>query len=239
MSGGAIWYFPDNNGVVQKISGIEWSDIVEPTVDALEDVDESTSGREVRVTYRRRYRFTIRAEGMTDTEQYRQLRTLCDYLERGGLIALAIDEAKAFAGSTTAYVPIGGLFFIFAWHPMAAILGLDTTDPDRLVAGDLVWIGTPSPDRKSELVKVSSYVPLGTQVLTTATVCEYEEGCLVRSEGFWPILKLDREAGGPLIPTERRLFWGLDLPLVEDLLVETILVSGEDLEDKLDLEGGG
>ncbi|WP_306523543.1 hypothetical protein [Gemmatimonas sp.] len=139
----------------------------------------------------------------------RDLRQLEDHLQRGLPVGFAREHTKAWAGFGSspnrgyAYVTTGG----------AAFTNWETAS---LVSGDEIAIESGAPWSEIEMHAVSSVsATTGTITLSGETVLHTFGGpVIVRHRDFYPALRMpDDQLGKPIVSTERRLSWTLDVEL--------------------------
>lgn len=140
----------------------------------------------------------------------RDLKAMEDHLHRGGAVGFAREHTKAWAayGSSTyrgyTYISTGGQAFA-NWEASGA-----------LASGDEIVIESAPPEAGIEMHAISSVSATTGQVnLSSETILRSLSGpILVRHRDFYPALRLpDDQLDKPLVTTERRLSWTLDVEL--------------------------
>lgn len=163
-------------------------------------------------------RVRIVLERGLSTGNVRDLRQLEDHLQRGLPVGFAREHTKAWAGFGSspnrgyAYVTTGGHAF-GNWEAAA-----------DLASGDEVTIEGAPPWGEIEMHLVTGVsATTGTVTLSAETVLKtFNTQVIVRHRDFYPALRLpDDQLGKPLVTTERRLSWTLDVELevIPDLIL--------------------
>jgi len=219
MGNPAIYYYPDPAGSLEVI------DLAEPLSDL-----QITQLREVADTYTRggsffrtsgasRLQVRIILENFTSAPLVRQFETLSAHLERGGSIGFALDASKAWAGfvDVDSRSPIRGSTTIStvasnqfsAWNSGAS-----------LATNDEVSVSSPPPEGLRETRYVSAGISTGKTMSLTGNplVYSYQSGVvLVRHRDFFPSLVMpEGSVGDPIVESNHRISYTLDLTLVED-----------------------
>lgn len=205
-----IYYYPDEDGGLTTIT----------LAKALTELHESRAPD--RVTAKRgdgsasvavwtpATRVRIVLERGLSAGNVRMLRQLEDHLHRGLPIGFAREHTKAWAGFGGSpnrgytYVATGGHAFS-SWESAA-----------DLVSGDEIVMEGAAPFSEIEMHAVSSVsATTGTVTLLSETVLRTFGGpVIVRHRDFYPALRMpDDQLGKPIVTTERRLTWTLDVEL--------------------------
>jgi hypothetical protein len=147
------------------------------------------------------------------------LQTLNSYLLRGGIIGIAGDYSKAWAGYATTS-PVRGDTTITTtgnvWYESTA----------ALASGDIVCIESLGDEGKREWADVSSESG-GVITLSAGLTYSFDESpVLVRHRDYYPAVYLPQDqTGRPILTQDRRLSWTLDATLHTDPAVAAILYS--------------
>lgn len=218
MGNPAIWWYPqDVLGRLQALSLagplaelIPLSRVVATAEQALDGgvfVEPVSEEVRIRVVYE-----------TDDAEEARILANISAHLQRGGMIALALDPASAWAGYTAAglrenarVLRTRGNTWQYGTQNSAA----------ALADGDQVAIAAPG--EIPQLAVVS-----GTPSLNQITIAspgllrnlERAPWLFVRHPDYYPALRLPAdqiEAGAVLLSTDRRISWSWEAELVEDV----------------------
>jgi hypothetical protein len=213
MGATKIWWYPDPAGSIEAITLAstprltEFEEIPDPEWDGASDL----AGGESRAFLRGRQRFRLTFERFADASIERALRTLQVHLESGGGIGFALDASKAWCGfarntpsrGRTAINTNGN---VFEYKSGAA-----------LAAADEIVIQAPNPNAQREVTTVSSVS--GNDITLTDTLrYTYTTSPLIRYRYFIPWGKMpDSEKGRSIVTWDRRLWYTMDLTLVEDL----------------------
>ena len=228
---GAIWWQPDDPDapiVKLDLTGCDFTRQTEPQLDAVQAVAESIAGKVRITTWRRRLRVAYQIEGIPTRALYRQLRTFLEYAQRGGAFGLAVDASRAWCGTLARPLGYAGVTVDADDHPLQATYSLTGGSAPTLSAGDLLYVHRRSPDRTAEVLTVSTYLRNAQDngavaVVSPAAYHEYLEGALVRTEDYYPLVRIEPgQLGAALLSSELRLSWDLTLPLVEDVAYETM-----------------
>ncbi len=209
--GVSVWYCPEDNDRAVKIDlGANVTELIdEPDVESLDA--EAINGQISRAIFRSRLRVTIRLERFTSTTLERDLLTMQTHLDRGGSIAFALNESKAWAGYTNDKRPARTT----ALHTKGNTWSFGQSA--TLAAGDVVCVWGGSPEGKREYDTVASFSS-PTVTLTNGLRYSYGQGpLLVRHRDFHPCLVRPPNDRSPIITTEGRRVYNLELNLVEDV----------------------
>lgn len=215
MGSPTIYYYPDKSGTLETIDLVDVSDI-EVSIERFRSDSERVTGGLVVTDYGMRHVVRVvraRFEGTTQAgEDLRdELQTLEGHLQRGGFCGFAFDADKAWAGflkqrkkrGDTALLTHGNVFY----NTSAA-----------LATDDRVTIQSANPEgivERARLVSVS-----GDSVTLQAGLKNKLENLpvLVRHRDFYPVMRMSsRSVNTPIITTDRRANYTLDLQLVEDV----------------------
>jgi hypothetical protein len=216
MGNPTIWYYPDPNGTIEEIDLIDVSDLEISTERFRTDAEKVTGGLTI-TDYGTRHAVRIvraRFAGLTEAgEDLRaELKTLENHLQRGGWCGFARDKDTAWAGfvktgrgrGQTILTTHGNVFY----NPAAV-----------LASGDRVTLQSSNPDGLIEgPFRISSQVG---DVITLAAPMRKtfpRPPILVRERDFLPVLRMRSDVvNTPIITTDQRLNYTLDLQLVEDV----------------------
>jgi hypothetical protein len=217
---GAIYYYPTGDlGLIKIDLGEEWSDIQE---DLGERIMASSGPQDLTpsvVDYGGRTRIRCILERFSDRTLAGRLNSLLAHLKKGLPISIAADTTKTWAGFHTddtlkagkkSHIDTNGNFF----HVYESVTAL--------TAGDRIIIQSANPERFVEDRAVSAYDTVGRYItLPNDETIENEMThgpILIRHEHFWPVMYLSpeqRQRNTPILTSDRRLTWNLDLELVE------------------------
>lgn len=219
MGNPTIYYYPDPKGSLVTIDLVDVSEVEYHQERNRTDSERLDFGiRSADFGGRHRVRIVrARFAGLTQAgEDLRaQLETLEAHLKSGQPIGFSEDDDKSFAAYMNRKSPVG--------NTILKTLGTSFYNSAATVAaGDYVTIQTANPDAIVEHARVSSLSASGRVVtLASGVVHSYQSGgrkTLVRWRGFWPVLKLPEGAiNDPIITTDRRMNYTLDMTLVEDM----------------------
>lgn len=218
-----IWYYPGSTRAapaaslsVQEVDLGEPFGALDPAVEHVAAVSESVSG--VRVTQSQRNRLTVRlvVDRVTDADLMGALHTLEAHLQRGGVIAVANDATKAWAGYLTAPPTKGDTVFRTSGNPWGALSG----STQQVAAGDQVWIASRSPEAFRDVGVVASAAFATVDRITLESGMAYSPQltpCLARHRDFYPALVM-MEPGTPIVQVvaDGRAV-SIDVDLVEHL----------------------
>lgn len=218
-----IWYYPGSTRAspaaslsVQEIDLGEPFGGLEPSVEHVAAVSESVSG--VRVTQSQRNRLTVRlvVDRVTDADLMAALHTLEAHLQRGGVIAVANDATKAWAGYLTATPRKGDQSFRTGGNPWGKLSG----STQQVAAGDQVWVASRSPEAFRDVGVVASAAFGAFDRISLDGALAYHPQltpCLARHRDFYPALVM-REPGTPIVQVvaDGRAV-SIDVDLVEHL----------------------
>lgn len=223
MGNPTIYYYPDADGSLETIDfGENLSDL---QITQRREVFDgfSRAGSFTRTTGRSYLEVRIILENFTSAALVRSLESLSAHLERGNPIGFALDSAKAWAGfvrTTTAsgyYSPergestattTGNLF-----NPWSTSATIQTSDE--------IVIASASPESLRE-TKVASGITgaASTLVFFNSDPLIYthrQAPIIVRHRDFFPALVMPEDAlGTPIVQSNHRISYTLDLTLVED-----------------------
>jgi hypothetical protein len=227
----AIWWRPEGSTVLRKIEiGERFTDLASPVVRDL-DVEETMGGLEYRQDYRTRSRLRVVLQDLDDVSLRRELQALCNHLQAGGTCSLAEDDTKACAAFLSV-LPVDGTAGLYLYGSPWSELGGPFLEADEVV------ITSESPRYMQEaftLLVDPEYYGSGT------TASDFGVGvspalrndwsgrswALMRHYGFWPVLRLAKEAinEAAISSSRRRITWTLDLRLDEDIEALEVLAG--------------
>jgi len=223
MSAKFYWY-PDDDGSLSTIA------LAKPLTELHETRDPNRvsvkrgDGSSANATWLSDTRVRIVLERGLSAGNVRDLRQLEDHLHRGLPVGFAREHTKAwaaFGGSTFrgfTYIVAGAGAFT-AWESAAA-----------LASGDEVAIESAPPEGEIEMHAISSVSSTtGYVTLNGETILRSFAGpIIVRHRDFYPALRMpDDRIGRPIVTTERRLSWTLDVELE---IIPDIIRAGYDTD---------
>lgn len=241
MGNAAFFYYPRSLGPLKKVNlGRRFSQILEWEV-RRETVSTAISGSRTKVIWTSLSMVRVSAEYLTDySGVVRPLEALVNYLKSGGVIALT-EDTDAVYGAYAQFPPGPGTTAVDLHTNLFSSWGTTSS----LVAGDPFVLQGPSPEYLREKVPMLSTGSGGALTLSSAPVYDYvnEAWVFVRDARFWPYLRLPE--GGtnqPILTTDRRINWKLDLQLEEaidfydtaSVGFDTAWPSEDDVEGTLD-----
>lgn len=235
MGNPAIYFYPDPEGSLEVIDfGEPLSDL---QISQLRDVVDgySRGGSFYRMSGASRLEIRIILENFTSASLVRQFETLSAHLERGGAIGFSLDHDKAWAG----FVRTGST------APNRGRANLTTTGnifnpwstSASLASDDDVVIASAPVEGFRETNPLASTVPASGVTVNLGSgsplVYTYKaEPVLVRWRDFYPCLIMpEGSVGGPIIETNHRISYTLDLTVVEDWGTIAALVENSQLRD--------
>ncbi len=211
-----LYWWPKALGAVQEIDLGECLSDLQRTVMVEQVAIESISGVETVNRFSARSRLRVIQERFTDATLARKLRTLENYMQRGGVVGLAEDSDKAVAGFLNLPLPDRGATSLqlsglpFPYNPSAA---LDIGDP--------VVLQSPSPEYLYEETAAGVALPAGSTSATVEAIeLDYtlQRWALFRHRGFWPLLRVPLAARtNTFLTHDHRISWTFDVPLEEVL----------------------
>jgi len=222
MGAPRFYYYPLAGGVLKTISFSALTSNVtdfddDPVI--ISDGGTSQTGRDYTVVQRSAPRVRIyfrRLKRYTDTGALveRQLRGFIDHLRRGGVCAFTMDTDKAWAAFAQGPVNQGDTYI----DTHGDMFGGAFESSPAPAAGDEVWIQGGYPERRRELMKVTSWVAGSQRVTLGADVSiETIAPTLVHTRDFWPVMVLPPEfRSQKLLTVERGRHFTLDLTLELD-----------------------
>ena len=219
-----IYWYPDPDGSVETLTFLEnLSDLqVQPIRETYDAV--TLSGGLYRRHAASRLQVRIVLENFTSEEFYLKLQSLSAHLERGGSIGFSLDHDKtwgAFLASAQvaergdtqltlqAILTTTGALSANYFRPWSAV---------TLGSSDFVCINNANPEGFREYKNVTS-------ISNTAFTITLDDGLLytyasrpllVRYRDFWPALKLRENTSSPIVTSNHRIAYTLDLTLEED-----------------------
>lgn len=214
MGTSKIWLYPHAYGTVTEIDlGETLSDLqFTPTVDQA--ISEGMTGIQAITRFSARAAVRVVHERFTSAAVAREMYMVEDHLKAGGVIALAVDNLKAWAGYATTIPTRGDTTIEVAnqvW-PYRANATMDT--------GDEVEILSNQPRVFREFREVTGTITGNSLTLSESLRYAYrDEGAiwvLVRERGFWPALRLPKEGrGAALVTHDHRIAYTFDAQLEE------------------------
>jgi hypothetical protein len=150
----------------------------------------------------------VRERGLS-AANVRELRAMEDHLLRGGLVGFSRDHAKTWAGYCAGPTIRGASYYPTMGNAFAAWSASGT-----LASGDEVVAESAQPEGIHEIGVASSINSSG-DVLTSGTILYTRTtATMVRWRDFYPALRLaDEQSGRPILTTEHRIAWTLDITL--------------------------
>jgi hypothetical protein len=223
MGNPTIYYYPDAGGSLETIDfGERLSDL---QISQRREVFDgyTRSGALTRSTGRSYLEVRIILENFTTGSLVRDLESLSAHLERGNPVGFALDSAKAWAGfvrtstasgyytperGETRAVTTGNLFN--SWSTSA-----------NIQSGDEVVVASCSPSGLRETKLTSGVTSSGANIVFFAgdplVYTHQNAPILVRHRDFFPALVMpEDQVNNPIITTNHRISYTLDLILVED-----------------------
>lgn len=210
MAAAILWY-PRYQPLKKITLSQEFSEISEgEEVDAVES--ESISGRLSRIVYSTRRLVRVVSELVTDTDDAHELMALVSHLRGGGLCMVAEDQTKILGCFARGWPNAGDT--ILHLRDNIYDLGVGWTPS----ADEVLYLRGPSPRGLQEPVVCSGSGSARAPVLSTSPRHDWKDQrwVFVHNARFWPILRLQRgRHSDPLLVSERRIHYTLDLPLEE------------------------
>jgi len=236
MGNPAIYFYPDPEGSLEVLNfGEPLSDL---QITQLRDVSDgySRGGSFHRVSGASRLEIRIILENFTSAGLVRRFETLSAHLERGGAIGFSLDHDKTWAGyvQTSATSPVRGRAAVTTggnvFKPWSNSASLDTSD--EMVISSAPVEGLRETNALASSVPASGVnVNFGTLVPLVYTY--KTEPVLVRWRDFYPCLIMpESSVGNPIIETNHRISYTLDLTVVEDWGTIAALANGAQLRDE-------
>ena len=223
-----IYWYPEPNGPLRELDlGRYWTELLEG--DPADMATSRTSdGQRTMTTYAaaRTVRARLRDLSAIDSPTVvRELWALANHLRRNGVIAIAEDDACTWGGFARTPLARGDTVI-----PIASNLwGLWET-PD-IGAGDEVIIYGGSTEGRWERQTIDSITSSKRSVtLSSGLRYDYqsEPWVHVRDARFWPHVRLaDDAVGGPVLTTDHRVTYDLELRLEEHVAMLANGVSAE------------
>tara|TARA_R110002020_G_scaffold12872_5_gene46773 strand:- start:1240 stop:2025 length:786 start_codon:yes stop_codon:yes gene_type:complete len=235
MGNPAIYFYPDPEGSLEVLDfGEPLSDL---QITQLRDVIDgySRGGSFHRVTGASRLEIRIILENFTSASLVRKFETLSAHLERGGAIGFSLDHDKTWAGfvQTSATSPVRGRAALTtsgnAFNPWSTSAALDL--------GDEVVISSAPVEGLRETNATAGTTPSSAVAvnlgISSPLVYTYKaEPVLVRWRDFYPCLIMpEGSVGSPILETNHRISYTLDLTVVEDWGTIAALADGLKLRD--------
>lgn len=180
-------------------------------------ISEGASGQLARTQFNGRGMVRAVHERTTDAALVRKLYLLENYLKSGGIISLAVDSAQAWAGYTTVQ-PTRGTTTISVHGGVWPFV----TTPD-LSSGAELELMSSQPYGRREFLTNDGGTVTGYAAAVTVSSVEYAyreepdvEWCLLRHRGFWPALRLSKEAyTTPIVTHDHQISYTFDAQLEE------------------------
>ncbi|MFZ9975331.1 MAG: hypothetical protein ACO3GM_00840 [Candidatus Limnocylindrus sp.] len=205
MSGAAIWYYPNSTRSAGGALSIQEIDLGEP-FGALEAepiqvgaLAKARGGARSLVIHQNSLRVRLFIDRVTDPDLVAALHTFESHMRRGGVIAVANNAAKAWAGYATSPPVKGDTVIRTSGNPWGALSG----STQQVAAGDQVWISSPSPESFRDVGVVDSAAFAAVDRITLASALAYSPALtpiLVRHRDFYPALTmLDPNQDEPVV----------------------------------------
>ena len=207
-----IWYYPDPAGAVVEIDIGEGLSDLQKNGAVVQSASESVSGAVYTNQTSARSMVRVINERFTSYALARQLETLENHLRRGGVIAVAEESSKAFAGYLNFPLPSSGATSFSLQGTPWPFAGVIT-----LAGGNEFVLQSPSPKYLRELGLLTSH-GAGNTMTVPATVYDYsaEPWVLFRTRGFWPLLRLPvGQRNQKMLTHDHRISWTFDVQLEE------------------------
>ena len=219
MANPAFYWYPDASGSLETVT----------LAKSLSDLHESTGRARVTsyagdgsartATWNGTRSVRIVLERGLSAANVRNLLAMENHMQRGGLVGFARDPAKLYCAYAGGRVLRGDTIFYGAGNLFA------TWNAGTLASGDEVVMESANPSWRSEANTISSVS--GTQITLAAGII-YPAGVevMLRHRDFYPALRMaDDQVGRPMLTTEHRIAWTLDVTL--DVCPE-IITAGVD-----------
>ena len=224
----ALWCYPDSTraggGGLLTLEEILFPSLfrdLEVTVRQVGAVSEAQGGFRPQTIRQNvlRVRLTVDRVSVADhAGKARALRTLESHLRRGGVIAVAGDKSKAWAGYATKLPQRSDEVIRTSGNPWSALSG----STQQVAAGDEIVISSASPESYREWQEVDEATYGGVDRITLADPVVYSPALLpvlLRHWAFFPALVMeDPNQTDPIVTSEDRgLTYSLDVDLIEHI----------------------
>lgn len=222
MADSKLWFFPDPDGSIEEIDLNEIISDLQFNPAPNQSITEGMTGALAQTQFSSRAMVRIVNERFTDPAIARQLYALETHLKNGGLVAVAVDSDRTWAGfletpPARGDTSITALGFPF---PFGA---------NKLDATDEIEILGPQPYAYREyLATVGAVDNTLTVTLSEAVRFNFEamapRWVFARQRGFWPLLRLPAEGRNqPLLTHDHRIAYTFDAQLEEAIdVLDTI-----------------
>lgn len=219
MGNAILWFFPAASGGQQEIDFGEILSDLQVEVVQIGSSQRSLSGRPYDLQLGGYFQVRVVLERFDSAVLERQFRSLQAHLFRGGVVGVAADKDKAWAGFSTSQVLDGSTFIDTAGSPFY-------NSAAALAVGDQVWVQSHIPERSFEIQTVNAFD--GNRVtFDSGLLYDYKSTpVMVRHRDFWPVMVLARSARNrPFITHDHRLNSTLDL-LLEEHVAGHVAMAG-------------
>lgn len=207
-----IYYYPEPGGALKAIDLQRPLTTIKERPARREFLEESWSGRRTTATTDAFTAVELVHAQFDEHDVARELEVLENFLQGGGIIAIAEDEGVNFGGYLQTAPAAGGTSItVFAnqWSAWGSI----TTG-----ANDVVVVQGPAPVFKREPIVVTDRTGLTATLESPGLRYDYTEQAwvFVRDKRFWPYLRLQKGAKGrELLTHDHRLSFDFIAPLEE------------------------
>ncbi len=227
MTTPAIWWYPQGSPLKRVSLSQDLSEIVE-SEEVADAESESISGRAVRIVYNTRRLVRVVSELVTDQDDTLEMRALINHLRAGGYCAVAEDRDKAFGAFARSF-PQRGATSLRLYDNLYANFSSGWTPS----ADEVLYLRGPSPRGLQEPVVCDGTGSASFVGLSTSPRHDWsaQRWCLVTNQRFWPVLRLQSgRRNDPLLISERRVHYTLDLPLEESPWAFERIAEAPDLQ---------
>ena len=220
-----IYWYPDPAGSVETLTFLE--NLSDLQVKPLREVYDSVtlSGGLYRSHAASRQQVRIVLENFVSEDFYLKLQSLSAHLERGGSIGFSLDHDKTWgAFLSSAFTAergdtqLGLQVILTTSGAMSPNYFRPWSSGVTLSSDDYVCINNANPEGFREYKNVTS-LSSTSYTLTLDDGLLYTYGSrpvLIRWRDFWPALKLRGDMTTPILTTNHRMSYTLDLTLEED-----------------------
>lgn len=209
MGSPTFYWYPDAAGSLQRttLSG-PLSDLHE-SITRERAVSRAGDGSAYTVAWSSRTTVRIVRERGVSAANVREIRAMEDHLLRGGRVGFSRDHAKTWAGYCAGPTVRGASYYPTMGNAFAAWASAGT-----LASGDEVVAESAQPEAIHE-ISVASSINSSGDVLTSGTILYTRTApTMVRWRDFYPALRMaDDQVGRPILTTEHRIAWTLDVTL--------------------------
>ena len=220
-----IYWYPDPSGSVETYTFLEnLTDLqVQPIRETYDAV--TLSGGLYRSHAAARQQVRIVLENFTSEAFYLKMQSLSAHLERGGSIGFSLDHDRTWgAFLSSAFTAERGDTQLGVQHILTTTGAMSPnyfrpwSNSAALGADDYVCINNANPEGFREYKNITS-------ISNTSFTVTLDEGLLytygsmpvlIRWRDFWPALKLRSDLTTPMLTTNHRLSYTLDMVLEED-----------------------